>query len=785
MRNPHRLLTLAAVACLMGFGFAQQAGANPVEPADTLTKQRFEIAARPLRDALQEFVQQTGLNLRLELPVGTAFQTHAVSGSFTIPQALRTMLSGSGLEAHFSSDRTLLIHAVSETPVYNLQAVEVVAVRNRGYATVRTVTATKTDTPLRDTPQSISVVTRDVIADQSMLSMADVIKYIPGATMGQGEGHRDAPTMRGNSSTADFFVDGVRDDAQYFRDLYNVERVEALKGSNAMIFGRGGGGGVINRVTKEPELVAAQSIRVEAGTDEHRRGTLDISRPLTDNFAVRLNGMYEDSRSYRDEVGIERKAVNPTFLYMLSDNTRLSAGYEYFTDERTVDRGIPSFNGMPSSASRSVFFGNPDASFATTTVHHATALLEHRLSDRITVRNRARFTDYDKFYQNSYAASALNDSGVVSIGAYNSATPRRNFFNQTEAVLRTQTGRLGHTLLGGVEIGRQRTENFRNTGYYNNTATTYAVDFSAPTVRVPITFRQSASDADNNTVVDVVSAYVQDQIAITKHVQAIGGVRFERFDVAFHNNRNDTDLSRKDDLISPRAGLIVKPIEQLSVYGSYSVSYLPSSGDQFGSLTATTQTLEPEQFTNYELGTKWDIRPNLSISLAAFQLDRTNTSAPDPQDATRIVQTGSQRAKGGEVSIAGDITTKWHVVAGVAMQKAEITSRTSAAVAGQVVPLVPERTMSLWNRYDVTGIVGLGLGVYSQSDMFAAIDNTVTLPGYTRIDGAVFIKAHPLVRVQINVENLLDEEYFGTSHGNNNILPGAGRTIKIALTTRR
>jgi catecholate siderophore receptor len=624
-----------------------------------------------------------------------------------------------------------------------------------------------------------------VIADQSMLTMADVVKYIPGVSMGQGEGHRDAPTIRGNSSTADFFVDGVRDDAQYFRDLYNVERVEALKGSNAMVFGRGGGGGVINRVTKEPQLVAGQTFRLEAGTNDHRRGTLDVSRPLTDKFAVRLNGMYEDSRSYRDEVALDRKAINPTLLFTFSDDTRLSAGYEYFTEERTVDRGIPSANGLPSNSSRSTFFGNPDVSFATMTVHNASALLEHRVNDNLTVRNRTRFIDYDKFYQNSFASSGVNENGQLNIGAYNSATPRRNFFNQSEAVLRANTGAIGHTLLAGFEVGHQRTENFRNTGYYNNTATSYAVDFSAPTVSVPITFRQSASDADNNTVVNIASVYVQDQVSVTDNLQAIGGVRFERFDVVFHNNRDDSDLSRQDDLISPRAGLIVKPIDAISIYGSYSISYLPSSGDQFGSLTATTQTLKPEHFTNHEIGAKWDLRPNLSVTLAAFRLDRTNTSAPDPQDATRIVQTGSQRSEGVELGIAGDVMRRWHVVAGLTMQKAEITSRTTAAAPGQLVALVPERVLSLWNRYDVSDLLGVGLGVYTQSDMFAAIDNAVTLPGYTRVDGALFIKAHQLLRLQINVENLLDETYFGTSHGNNNILPGAGRTLRLAVTTRR
>jgi catecholate siderophore receptor len=771
--------------CCCALAFAGQAAARPVMPTDTTRKQEFQIEAQPLTTALQQFVERTGLSLRLELPIGSAVQANPVSGSYTPPQALRQLLAGLALEARFTSDNTLLIRAATDGPVYNLRPVEVTAVRSRGYAAVRSSTAMKTSTPLRDTPQSVSVVTRDVIADQSMQSMADVVRYIPGVSMGQGEGHRDAPTIRGNSTTADFFVDGVRDDAQYFRDLYNVERVETLKGSNAMIFGRGGGGGVINRVTKEPQWAASQSLRIEGGSADHRRGTLDIAQPFGDRFSVRVNGMYEDSRSYRDEVGIKRNALNPTLLYTPGLRTNVNLSYEYFDEDRTVDRGIPSANGLPSSAARSTFFGNPDLSYGTARVHTAGVLVEHNTASGLTLRNRSRFTDYDKFYQNSYASGALTAAGKVNLGAYNSSTQRQNLFNQTEVVAKVGTGSVRHTLLGGVELARQETDNFRNTGYYNNTATTLAVDFASPTVRAPITFRQSATDADNRAIVSVAAAYVQDQIEVSSKLQAIGGVRFERFDIDFHNNRTNAGLDRQDDLISPRAGLVFKPVKAASLYTSYSVSYLPSSGDQFSSLTATTQTLEPEQFANREIGAKWDVRHNLSLTVAAYQLDRTNTSAPDPVEAGKLVQTGEQRSRGIEVGLAGDVTSNWHVVAGATTQKAEITSTTSAAPAGARMPLVPERTLSLWNRYDVSDLIGMGVGVFHQSDVYAAIDNQVKLPSFTRVDGALFLRAHSLLQLQLNVENLFDTEYFGTSHGNNNILPGAGRTFRLALTTRR
>jgi catecholate siderophore receptor len=222
-----------------------------------------------------------------------------------------------------------------------------------------------------------------------------------------------------------------------------------------------------------------------------------------------------------------------------------------------------------------------------------------------------------------------------------------------------------------------------------------------------------------------------------------------------------------------------------SLYGSWSISYLPSSGDQFTSLTATTETLEPEQFTNREVGAKWDVLPALSLNAAVYRLDRTNTSAPDPNDATRIVQTGSARTTGFEVGGTGNVTDAWQVLAGFSQQRARIVSTTSAAKAGAVVPLVPHQTLSLWNRYQIARPLGVGVGIVRQSRMFAAIDNTVTLPGFTRADAALFVRISSVLGAQANVENVYDKRYYATSQGNNNIMPGASRTLRVTLTARQ
>ena len=762
-----------------------RAGAPPLP--DTTVRQQFDVPSQPLPDALGDFARQAGVQVRFDAGAATGVRSAPVAGHLTSADALRRLLAGTGFAARFTDARSVIVTAVSgrDTSAQALDRVVVTgnAVRRPGYGARRTLSATKTDTPLRDTPQAVTVVTRELIADQAMQSMADVVRYIPGVTMGQGEGHRDAPTIRGNSSTADFFVDGVRDDAQYLRDLYNVDRVEALKGANAMTFGRGGGGGVINRVTKEAEWTPTQTLTLEGGSHDHKRASIDVGQGLGRALAARLNGIYEKSDFFRDATGVTRYGVNPTVAIAAGPRTMVRLGFEHFDDERTVDRGIPSVQGRPADADVTTFFGNPELSRSQARVHAAGATVEHATTFGLTMRNRTRFVRYDKYYGNVYPG-AVDESGTqVRLAAYDNATARDNLFNQTELTYDLTSGPVRHTLLLGAEVGRQATENFRRTGYFDDATTSLLVPLDRPTVATPVTFRQSATDADNRVTANVAAAYAQHQVELSPQWQAIIGLRYERFDLAFRDNRSGQRLERADEMLSPRAGIVFKPVEPVSIYGSYAVSHLPSAGDQFSSLTATSRTLEPERFANYELGAKWDLRPDLALATALYRLDRTNTSAPDPNEAGRIVQTGNQRTTGFELGVTGNLTSAWQVAGGYASQRATIRSATTAAEEGAAVPLVPRHTVALWNRYQFVPAWGIGLGVIHQADMYAATDNAVTLPGFTRVDGAVYFALNGHVRAQVNLENLLDERYYGTSHGNNNIMPGAPRTVRVSLTT--
>ena len=668
----------------------------------------------------------------------------------------------------------------------------IVVIGQRGsYEAKETCAATKTCTPLKDVPQAVSVITAEQIQDQALRSISDVLYFVPGASFNSGEGNRDAIVLRGNSSTADFFVDGVRDDVQYFRDFYNVERIEVLKGPNAMIFGRGGGGGVVNRVIKRSAPSAFENFALSGDSQGGFRLTGDINGPLSPEVGFRVNGLYEDGDSFRRHVNLKRYGVNPTVGIQAGERTRINLSYEYFHDRRTADRGVPSVTDAadidePLKGFDNIFFGDPDKSFAKVDAHIAVVAVEHELGDGLTLRNRTSYGHFDKFYQNIYAAN-LNENAdlaasTVTLGAYNNGTTRKNLFSQTDLVWENKLGGIDQTLLFGFEVGRQRSRNLRNTGLFDAGAN--VVPLSDPTVDLSgeVTFQRIGTDADNRAKATIAAIYLQDQIRPTEWLEIVAGLRFDSFRLKVDDFRPAPmagEFSRRDKFWSPRLGLIVKPTADLSIYGSFSRSYLPQSGDQFGGLDVNTAALKPERFDNYEIGAKWQPVEGVLATAAIYQLDRTNTRVANPLGNGTFLLSGKQRSKGLELGLAGNVTKRWQVSAGYAWQKAEVTEATTACPIGNCkVPLVPRHTLSLWNRYDVTSSLGVGLGVIARSKSFTTINNQVKLPGYARVDGAVFYKITPKVEAQLNVENILDADYFPTANSDNNIAPGAPTTLR-------
>jgi catecholate siderophore receptor len=676
-----------------------------------------------------------------------------------------------------------------------------------------TSVATKTNTPLVNIPQSLSVLTKDFIRDQGFTNLTDVTRYVPGVAVHQGEGNRDELVIRGVDSSANFFVNGFRDDVQYFRDFYNAQSIEVLKGPAALTFGRGAGGGIVNRTLKEADGVPIYEATAQTGSWGDRRFTVDAGQAVNENVAVRLNAFYEGSDAFRDFGHLERYGINPTVTLKLDDDTKLKLSYEYFHDERTSDRGNPSqspiggatrFNPATPFAPNgdlSVFFGSPSLGVASADVQTTMGVFEHDFGNGLTVKNGTIYADYKKFYQNVYPGNGALSGAVdpadtsFNLAAYQHTTNRDNLFNQTDFVYKTNTGPALHTVAFGTEFGQQTGVDIRNTGIFPNGTNTIADNPFAPTYFGPVTFIHqypgalspgvTSPDSNSSYRLNIESAYARDTVEITRWIQLIGGARFDRFDMSALDMNTNIQRARIDDKVSPQAAIIVKPIDTLSIYTAYSISYLPASGDQFSSLTDGTLILEPQKFENTEVGIKWNINPKLLFSTAVYNLNRTNQPIADGNNPGFFFPSGSTLTRGFEASLVGYVNNEWQSSLAYAYTDAKITSATSTTiVAGNRVQLVPYNQFAWWNKYQITPMWAAALGVIYFGDSFASSDDTVRLPGFVRFDAAVYATINKNWRAQLNIENIFNKGYWASADANNNISPGQGRTVRLKAIYR-
>lgn len=691
-----------------------------------------------------------------------------------------------------------------------------------------TPVATKTNTPIVNIPQSVDVVTKEFIKDNDFQALTDVTRYVPGVAIHQGEGNRDELVIRGVDSSANFFVNGFRDDIQYYRDLYNTQSIEVLKGPSALIFGRGAGGGLVNRTLMEADWTTVREATVTVGSYLDRRIAVDVGQGINQNVAARFNAFYEQSDTFRNFGHFERYGINPTLSFKPTDDTRIKLSYEYYHDERLADRGNPSQsknNAVPTAANamamrfnpaepfvsdRSAFFGSPVYNGTHVDLQRAEATIDHDFGNGLTVRNATQYANYLRGYRNIYPGGPTSASivgpatlaGAVNIAqtsfnlaAYENATNRNNLFNQTDFTYKVMTGPVKHTFTFGTEFGLQAGLAQRDTGYFPATSgvgftNSVAMNPFAPTYFGPVSFFHTVgvagqTDASSRSDLSVSSGYVQDQIELTRWLHLIGGVRYDRFDFTALDQNTNATRSRVDEKVSPRAALIFKPIDDVSVYGSYSISYLPASGDQFSALTDGTLILEPQKFENKEIGVKWNVNPKLIFTAAAYELIRTNVPIADPNRAGFFLPSGSHRIQGFETQLKGTITPEWQAVLGYAYTDARISSNTSTTiVAGNVVQLVPLHQVSLWNKYQFTPMWAGSVGVIYFSDSFASSDDTVKLPAWVRVDAGIHATINETWKAQLNIENIFDTLYWATADGNNNLSPGQGRTFRLSATAK-
>jgi len=658
------------------------------------------------------------------------------------------------------------------------------------------INALRTPTPIIDVPQSLTIVTGDEFRERGFDSIGDIVDYTPGVTNSQGEGHRDAIVFRGVRSTADFFIDGVRDDVQYYRPLYNLEQIEILRGPNALLFGRGGTGGILNRVTKKG-VVGDEFATARTSIDSFGGYALELDGNLGTGpgSAVRVNAMYEVLDNHRDFYDGERIGFNPTARFELGSRTVLDLSYEYLDHERFIDRGIPTgSDGRPVERFEDIVFGDPELNEATLEAHLFRAALQHEFSANLKANLSAFYGDYDKFYGNFYA-SGYNEAvspNVVILDGYVDNTDRQNLILSGNLIGSFFTGSIEHTLIAGAEYIDTSSDQDRFNAFWSTTMDDNEIFAIARPLDLrngmgtnaagQATVNDFTADLNDDTRVgiDVFSAYIQDEIQLTDQLDVILGARFDSFDIDVFNVPANDRRSRKDEEISPRAGLIFKPQESLSLYASYSESFLPRSGEQFADINGRNNQLDPNTFSNLEAGVKWDLNPALSLTAAVFEIEQSSPQVADDDPETLDVI--DSEISGFEVQLKGQVTERWFLSAGYSYLDGEQVDRQGDT--GLRPRELPENTLSIWNRYAVTDRIGVGVGVTYQDESFINNSNTAVLPSYTRVDAAAYFDVSDRLSLQLNVENLTDELYFPNSHSTHQATVGAPLNARLTADWR-
>ena len=643
------------------------------------------------------------------------------------------------------------------------------------------VTALKTPVPIIDVPQTLSIVTDEDIRKQGFRELGDIVRYTPGVNTSQGEGHRDSIVFRGVRSTADFYLDGVRDDVQYYRSLYNLEQVEILRGPNALLFGRGGTGGIINRVTKKAVLGDAfGSFDMGADTFGAFDFAVDYNVQTGENSALSINFHSDTLENHRDYYDGDRYGFNPTLRVQLSPQTTLDLSYEHADHERFIDRGVPTLNGEPVEAFEEIVFGDTDTNLTTLRADIYRANISHEFSDTQKGNFVIQYSDFAKMYKNYYA-SGYSGGDTFTADGYKDPTERTNLIISGNVVNEFQTGSVKHTLLVGAEIIDTENENFR----YNTFFITTEDDNEVFNITRPINFGVNAAgvrtyndftaDLKSKTAsdIEVTSFYIQDQIDVSDNFKIMLGGRFDSFDITVRDIKNGTSETREDEEVSPRAGLIFKPQENLSLYVSYSESFLPRSGEQFKSLSSSSARLDPDVFESTEIGVKWDIRDNLSFTVSYF--DSEQTQAVRDSDTGENSEIVGLQVDGIELELKGQVSDKLYLALGYS----DLDGETGK---GGEPREIPEQTASLWATYQVNDNFGLGFGITHQGESNIKNDKPgLILPDYTRVDFAAYYDISEDLSLQLNVENITDELYFPHSHSTHQASVGEPLNARFSL----
>ncbi len=657
------------------------------------------------------------------------------------------------------------------------------------------VNSLKPPVPILDVPQSVSVITDEEIKNQGFREIGDIIRYSPGVNTSQGEGHRDAVVFRGVRSTADFYQDGVRDDVQYYRSLYNVEQLEILRGPNALLFGRGGTGGLINRVTKKAEIGEAFG-SFDFGADSFGAADLavDANFATSDTTAVRLNLHTDQLANHRDFYEGERYGINPTVKIVAGD-TIVDLSYEYADHERFIDRGIPTANNRPVESLKDVVFGVEGLNLQTSEASILRANIAHDYSDNGKFNMSFTSSDFKKMYKNLYAAGYDASANTVKLDGYLDPTERQNMILNANVVNEFSNVSTSGTLLVGLEFVDTDNKNYRYNTFFNNRA---GSDAGEPTdqqifnITRPLNIAKTSTGLDSTvdyktdlkssseSDITVTSFYLQGDIDFSDNWKMIIGGRLDNFDITVTDVKKSQDQSRKDDMFSPRFGVIYKPVENMSLYVSYSESFLPRSGEQYKKLDASGAALDPDVFKNTEIGYKYDISDALTFSAAIF--DSESTRAEKDNETGELNEIRGLEVEGVEIELSGDIDDQNNLTFGY-------TSLDGVTSKGTKQPReLPNQMLSLWYSYQANETFGFGLGVTHQAESFIKdTSNGSTgpaLPDFTRVDFALYVNASDNDVVRVQIENLTDELYFPHSHSTHQASVGESLSARVSYSRR-
>ncbi|MDC1109860.1 TonB-dependent siderophore receptor [Gammaproteobacteria bacterium] len=645
------------------------------------------------------------------------------------------------------------------------------------------VSALKTPVAVLNVPQTVSIITDEDIRKQGFRQIGDIIRYTPGVNTSQGEGHRDSAVFRGIRSTADFFQDGVRDDVQYYRSLYNVEQVEILRGPNALLFGRGGTGGALNRVSKKAVLGETFGA-VEFGVDDFGANdiALDYNTSSDDDLAFRLIIHSDALENHRDFYDGDRLGINPAIKIKLSDRTTIDLSYEHADHERYIDRGIPTENGKPIDRFSKITFGDSRGDNLTTLEADIfRAIVSTSFSDTTKANLTIVSSEFEKMYQNYYASGYSAGASVVTVDGYNDPTERENTIISGNLINELEIGSTTHTLLFGAEMIDTSNKNKRYDTYWATTKSdretfniTRPMNFLVNSVGVA-TNNDFTEDLNRQTQsdIEVTSIFFQDQIDVSDKLKLLIGGRHDSFDITVKDIKNSSVQSREDKEFSPRAGIIFKPGENVSLYYSYSESFLPRSGEQFKSLSASSAALDPDIFESSEIGAKVEITDDLVFTIAYFDSEQVRAVRDSVSGETSEI-VGLQ-VDGLELEVKGNINNKMSLIFGYS----SLDGKTSK---GGEPREIPDHTLSLFATYEVSDKFGLALGLTQQGESNIGNDKPgLVLPEYTRVDLGAYYQIADDLSVQMNLENLTDELYFPHSHSTHQASVGEPLNVRLSI----